>query len=439
MTRIFRRGIVSLAVLLAAGALTACDDDDGVGPTPPAPLTAASKAALDEAIQDAYRAYYTYEVAVDDFGAVAPFTTIVTTELSYTTALGDLYEDRGLTPPASKWNTGNVPHFQNLQQACMAAEDGEVATEMMFERLLRLGIPDDLRQVFTNQRVTARQQHRLAFRTCAGDAIGTVSAVVAASMTEALQEEFFAYYTYQRVLDDIGSSAPFVVIRDAEWLHIGAASNLFVKRDLTVPTSTWTLSNVPGFANLQAACAGAVDAELELVMTYDRLLLQSLPTDVERVFENLREASLENHLPAFENCAGGGTAVPSAEVIAAMDEAIQDEYRAYFTYSGVVEDVDPDFPFSPIRDAEESHYTALENLYVKRSLNAPASTWNPTNVPQYTTLVSACAAAVLGETANIAMYDRLLALTLPDDVKQVFQNLRTASQDRHLPAFQACD
>jgi hypothetical protein len=279
--------------------MAACGD--GVEPTPPQ-LTEASKAALDEAMQDAYRTYYTYEIATSDFGSAAPFSTIVNTERLYTNTLSELYRHRGMAPPASQWNAGNVPRFQNLQEACMAAEEGEVATEMMFERLLRLSLPEDVRQTFRNLRLTARGQHRLAFRTCAGGTIGPVGAEVAAAMAEALQDEFHAYYTYQRVIDDLGSVGPFVAIHDAEWLHIGAASNLFVKRDMTVPASTWTPENVPRFTALQAACAGAVTAEIENVMMYDRLLLLDLPADVERVFENLREASQERHLPAFRGC-----------------------------------------------------------------------------------------------------------------------------------------
>ena len=86
-------------------------------------------------------------------------------------------------------------------------------------------------------------------------------------------------------------------------MHIGAAANLFVKRDLTPPASTWTLDNVPLFASIPAACTGGVAAEQENIAMYDRLLQQELPADVQRVFQNLRTASLEHHLPAFENCA----------------------------------------------------------------------------------------------------------------------------------------
>lgn len=442
MTRMFRRGILPLAAIVVVGGFMACgdgSDGDGTGPITPQPLTAVAKAALDEALQDAYRTYYTYDVVVDDLGAAAPFSTLVATELSFATALADLYRDHQATPPAPAWNSGNVPRFANLQQACMAAEESEVATEMMFERLLRLQLPDDIRQSFTQLRATAREQHRLAFRNCVGGAVAPVTTPVVAAMTEVLQQEYAAFYTYQRIIADLGPVGPFPAIRDAEWIHIGAAANLFVKRDQTPPASTWTADNVPRFASLQAACAGAVDAELALIMLYDELRLQELPADVERVFYNLREASLERHLPAFQQCAGTATPAPAAPVLAAMAEAIQDEYRAHFTYTAVVNDLEPDFPFGPIAGAEESHYTAIANLYTKRGLAVPASTWSLDNVPRYATLTAACAAGVQGEIDNIAMYDRMLALALPADVAQVFTNLRAASLEKHLPAFQKCD
>lgn len=441
MTRVSRRGAFPMVALLAAaGFLAACNDDgNGVGPTPPVvPLTTEVRAALDDALQDAYRTFYTYDAVLDELGAVAPFSTIVATEQSYTTTLAALYAGRNATPPASAWSGGNVPRFTNLQQACMAAEESEVATELMFERLLRLNLPSDIRAAFETLRATARTTHRLQFRNCVGGTIAPINATIEGSIAEALQDEYQRFFTYGRVLIDLGNVAPFPNIRDAEWLHVGAAANLFVKRGLTAPASAWTLDNIVRYGTVQAACAASVEEEVDNVLMYDRLLLQSLPTDVERVFENLREASLEHHLPAFQQCAGGGTAPVGADALAAMQEAIQDEYRAYFTYTGVVDDLDPDFPFSVIRDAEESHYTAVATLFEKRSLAVPTSSWSLATVPRYATFVGACDAAVVGETANVAMYDRLLALTLPDDVKRVFQNLRAASLERHVPAFEAC-
>jgi len=59
--------------------------------------------------------------------------------------------------------------------------------------------------------------------------------------------------------------------------------------------------------------------------------------------------------------------------------------------------------------------------------------------PAFAGVREACAAAVLFETANVALYDRLLAAgPLPDDVKQVFDHNRIASLERHKPAFERC-
>jgi hypothetical protein len=301
MTRAIRRGFVLLAAVAAAVQATACDDNTTESRLDP--LTDASKAALDEATQDAYRTYYTYSTVSMDLDAAAPFDALKTAELTNTNQLRALYQNRGLTSPASEWSATNVPRYQNLHQACQAAEESEVATEMMFERLLRLNLPADVRQAFQTIRTTARSQHRLQFRNCAGDAITPATAEVQAAMAEALQDEYHAYYTYGRVLADLGDVAPFHAIQEAEWMHIGAAANLFVKRDLTPPASTWTLDNVPVFTSIPAACAGGVTAEQENIAMYDRLLQLELPVDVERVFQTLRAASLEHHLPAFENCA----------------------------------------------------------------------------------------------------------------------------------------
>ena len=73
-----------------------------------------------------------------------------------------------------------------------------------------------------------------------------------------------------------------------------------------------------------------------------------------------------------------------------------------------------------------------------RGLQAPKSRWNKENVPAYESIVSACAAAVEGEIENIAMYDRLMKLELPEDVEQTFTYLRRASLENHLPAFRRC-
>ncbi len=63
---------------------------------------------------------------------------------------------------------------------------------------------------------------------------------------------------------------------------------------------------------------------------------------------------------------------------------------------------------------------------------------NAGNVPTFASVASACAVAADAEVANIALYDALLALELPTDVRTVFVNNRRASLEAHLPAFNRC-
>jgi len=75
---------------------------------------------------------------------------------------------------------------------------------------------------------------------------------------------------------------------------------------------------------------------------------------------------------------------------------------------------------------------------MNRGLPIPESNRTLDKVPEFDTVVAACAAAVVAEVENIALYDELLALDLPRDVRNVFTNIRAASLNNHLPAFEAC-
>lgn len=77
---------------------------------------------------------------------------------------------------------------------------------------------------------------------------------------------------------------------------------LFTSRGLAVPVSGYTVGSVPHFVSVRDACRAAAEAERSNIGMYDRLLTSSLPTDVYRVFQNNRAASLTNHLSAFERC-----------------------------------------------------------------------------------------------------------------------------------------
>ena len=121
----------------------------------------------------------------------------------------------------------------------------------------------------------------------------------------------------------------------------------------------------------------------------------------------------------------------------ALREALDDEYRAWATYDQVIADFGEVPPFSNIRQAEARHIAALLTLFERYSLPIPPNPW-PGKTPRYPNIDAACVAGVQAEIENAALYDRLLASTRRPDILAVLQALRSASQDRHLPAFQRC-
>jgi hypothetical protein len=128
----------------------------------------------------------------------------------------------------------------------------------------------------------------------------------------------------------------------------------------------------------------------------------------------------------------------SVEVLTGLTTAIQTEYKSQATYARVIADFGSVLPFATIVMAEETHVSSVAALFTSRSLPVPGSEWNSVNVPAYATVREACAGAAANERENVALYDALLATALPRDVGQVYANLRAASLNNHLPAFEAC-
>lgn len=123
--------------------------------------------------------------------------------------------------------------------------------------------------------------------------------------------------------------------------------------------------------------------------------------------------------------------------IRALNEALDDEYRAFATYEQVLADFGEVQPFNNILGAEARHIQALCRLFDRYGLSMPENPW-PGNVDSYASLQAACEAGVAAEIANAEIYQRLLQSTERSDILTVFRNLHDASQQRHLPAFQRC-
>jgi hypothetical protein len=121
----------------------------------------------------------------------------------------------------------------------------------------------------------------------------------------------------------------------------------------------------------------------------------------------------------------------------ALLEALDDEYKAWATYDGVIRDFGSIRPFINIRDAEGRHIDALLGVFHRYELTPPGNVWAG-KAPHFDSVRSACAAAVQGEIENAALYERLLQSTDRPDILGVYRNLMDASQQRHLPAFQRC-
>jgi bacterioferritin len=148
---------------------------------------------------------------------------------------------------------------------------------------------------------------------------------------------------------------------------------------------------------------------------------------------SLLEESSEREAPAPRE---GPKAVPTDPLERVLAEAIDDEYRARATYRAVLEAFGDERPFANIVESEERHIAALEGLYRKRGWSAPADRWAG-RVAAPASLREACRAGVEAERQNAALYARLIESARGHaDVVAVLRRLLTASQERHLPAFE---
>lgn len=121
----------------------------------------------------------------------------------------------------------------------------------------------------------------------------------------------------------------------------------------------------------------------------------------------------------------------------ALNEALQDEYKACETYRLVMQKFGAVRPFINIMGAEQRHIQALLPLFRKYQIPIPINQWNERNISIPNTLHEACLMGVQAEIENGEMYHKLLELSAGyPDVQSVFRNLQRASQENHLRAFQ---
>jgi hypothetical protein len=129
-----------------------------------------------------------------------------------------------------------------------------------------------------------------------------LSEIEISALIEALDDEYHAWATYDKVIADFGELAPFSNVREAEARHIEALLTLFARYGLAVPANPWP-GKVTCYASRQEACEAAVAAEIANGEMYTRLFEATRRPDILTVLRNLQEASQQRHLPAFQRCA----------------------------------------------------------------------------------------------------------------------------------------
>lgn len=131
---------------------------------------------------------------------------------------------------------------------------------------------------------------------------GTITPTTADALRAAWLDERRAQAFYGAVLEKHGQVRPFTNILNAEKRHEQAVATLMDRYGVSKPSKEST--DVPGVPATIAECAKlSAQVERDNVAMYDRLLKDVSEPDVRAVLENLRAASLNNHLPAFERVA----------------------------------------------------------------------------------------------------------------------------------------
>ena len=129
------------------------------------PLTEAEIHALNEALDDEYHAWATYDQVIADFGEVRPFINIRDAEARHIEALCTLFARYGLPVPENPW-PGKVPRYTSLHAACEAGVAAEIANGQMYERLLGATRRPDILMVLRNLQEASQQRHLVAFQRC---------------------------------------------------------------------------------------------------------------------------------------------------------------------------------------------------------------------------------------------------------------------------------
>ena len=114
------------------------------------------------AMEDEYLAQAEYDVIMDTYGVVKPFSNIIKAEATHISLLDSLFEEYDVSVPEKDWESlVVVPKTLDAAYAIgVAAEEKNIA---MYESFLKEKLPEDVREVF-EALMNASEKHLVAFQ-----------------------------------------------------------------------------------------------------------------------------------------------------------------------------------------------------------------------------------------------------------------------------------
>ena len=117
---------------------------------------------LTYAIQDEYLAHAEYELIIEKYGLIRPFSNIIKSEETHINMLIPLFKVYGFPVPE---DTGAEHAFlpRDLKEAFEMGVQAEIENIAMYERFLDMDLPDDVKVVFERLK-NASENHLRAFK-----------------------------------------------------------------------------------------------------------------------------------------------------------------------------------------------------------------------------------------------------------------------------------
>lgn len=115
-----------------------------------------------------------------------------------------------------------------------------------------------------------------------------------------------------------------------------------------------------------------------------------------------------------------------------LNYAMQDEILAKTEYEKILEKFPNQKPFTNILESENQHISLLNPLF--ETYNIKLNDFDKNSI-EVSNLNKSYEIGRDAEIANIKMYESFLKQNLPNDIKEVFEKLKNASEN-HLKAFE---